>query len=72
MGLSRLVEATGSLPFERRDDVAGFFAKNPVDEAARALQKALEAMALRHELVTREAPRLSAWLKRGNFGKAVA
>ncbi|HET6346696.1 MAG TPA: M1 family metallopeptidase, partial [Myxococcota bacterium] len=29
MGLSRLVESTGSLPYARRDDVADFFTKNP-------------------------------------------
>jgi hypothetical protein len=63
MGISRLVEATGALPPELEKDVAAFFRKNPVQEAARALKKALEAMALNKELKARESNRLSAWLK---------
>ncbi|MCC6811265.1 MAG: M1 family metallopeptidase [Deltaproteobacteria bacterium] len=63
MGISRLVEATGALPPELEKDVASFFKKNPVDEAARALKKALEAMALNRELKARESGRLSAWLR---------
>ena len=63
MGISRLVEATGALPVDLRNDVASFFTAHPVEEARRALAKALEAMALRRELVEREAPRLSDWLR---------
>jgi len=63
MGVSRLVEATGALPVDLADDVAAFFARNPVEEAKRALAKALEAMALRRELLEREGPRLSRWLR---------
>ncbi len=65
MGIARLVEATGGLPVDLRDDVAAFFAQHPVDEAKRALQKALEAMDLRRELIEREARRLAEWLRRG-------
>jgi puromycin-sensitive aminopeptidase len=64
MGMARLVEATGSLPTELYADVERFFAKNPVEEAQRALKKALEAMALRRDLVARESPRLGDWLRR--------
>ena len=64
MGMARLVEATGALPLDLRADVERFFAENPVDEAQRALKKALEAMALRAELITREASRLGDWLRR--------
>jgi puromycin-sensitive aminopeptidase len=63
MGISRLIEATGALPFELRRDVVDFFTKNPVEEAKRALQKALEAMDLRHDLVRREAGALGQWLR---------
>jgi len=62
MGVSRLVESCGSLPVELADEVASFFAAHPVDEAKRALAKAEEALALRRELVQREAARLSEWL----------
>ncbi len=62
MGISRLVEATGALPFELYDDVREFFAQNPVAEAKRALQKALEAMTLREQLREREGARLGRWL----------
>ncbi len=64
MGISRLVEATGSLPFSYRDDVETFFACNPVPHAVRAVQKALEAMDTRHELLEREQEKLTAWLMR--------
>jgi puromycin-sensitive aminopeptidase len=64
MGVSRLVEATGALPVELKDDVQRFFTENPVDEAKRALAKALEAMTLRKELVARESSRLGEWLAR--------
>ena len=67
MGVSRLVESTGALPLAQQKDVQQFFTKNPVEEAKRALQKALEAMQLRHELVSREAPRLADWLKNARY-----
>ncbi len=63
MGVARLVEATGALPPRMRNDVRAFFTKHPVEEAKRALAKATEAMDLRAELIAREAPRLSTWLK---------
>jgi alanyl aminopeptidase len=63
MGISRLVEATGALPPSQEKDVAAFFKKHPVPEAARALKKALEAMALNRDLISREGRRLSAWLQ---------
>ena len=62
MGISRLVEATGALPSELRSEVEKFFTANPVPEAKRALQKALEAMALRQALIAREGERLHEWL----------
>jgi hypothetical protein len=68
MGVARLVEATGSLPTELAADVEEFFTKNPVEEAKRALQKALEAMKLRAELVQRETTALRKWLE-GDFAK---
>ncbi|MBI5508347.1 MAG: M1 family metallopeptidase [Deltaproteobacteria bacterium] len=63
MGLARLVEATGGLPVDLYDDVAAFFAVHPVEEATRALKKALESMRLRRELCRREAARLGEWLQ---------
>jgi len=63
MGLARLVEALGALPFALYGDVEHFFAKNPVDSAQRALQKALEAMRLRHAMQQREQERLIEWLE---------
>lgn len=62
MGIARLVEATGALPAELARDVEKFFTENPVEEAKRALQKALEAMRLKAELVKRETPTLNTWL----------
>lgn len=62
MGLARLVESTGSLPYAYRDEVKAFFTKNPVPEAKRALDKALEIMDSRHALQQREGRNLSAWL----------
>jgi puromycin-sensitive aminopeptidase len=67
MGISRLVESTGGLPYSLRGDVASFFQKNPVAEAERALKKALEGMDLWHDLQQREAPRLRAWLKKMGY-----
>ncbi len=63
MGLSRLVRATAGLPVELRDDVAAFFAANPVEEAKRALAQALESLDLDAELKRREGGRLAAWLR---------
>ena len=63
MGMARLVESTGALPQSQREHISAFFKKNPVPEAERALQKALETIDLRHELVKREAPRLQEWLE---------
>lgn len=64
MGISRLVEATGALPPQLRADVEKFFTDNPVPEAKRALQKALEAMQLRQGLIAREGARLHEWLSK--------
>ncbi len=61
-GIADLVEAAGALPPALKDDVEKFFARHPVDEAKRALQKALEAMDVRRALIERERPRLSSWL----------
>jgi puromycin-sensitive aminopeptidase len=63
MGLSRLIEATGALPATQKARLRAFFAANPVPEAKRALQKAIEAMELREELEKREIPHLTQWLK---------
>jgi puromycin-sensitive aminopeptidase len=62
MGMARLVEATGALPQSARASIVSFFKKNPVPEAVRAIQKALEAMDLRTELVARESARAAQWL----------
>lgn len=62
MGLARLVESTGNLPYAYRDEVQAFFTKNPVPEAKRALDKALEIMDSREALQKREGKNLSAWL----------
>ena len=64
MGVAHLVETTGAVPVDLRDDVASFFTEHPVEEATRALQKALEALDLRRSLIERESSRLSAWLRR--------
>ncbi len=72
MGISRLVETTGALPVDLRDDVAAFFEKHPVEEAKRAVAKALEALALRKDFLQREQPRLSGWLERRQKRDAVA
>jgi hypothetical protein len=63
MGLSRLIEATGALPSTQKMKLRAFFAANPVPEATRALQKAIETIELRAELEKRETPRLTQWLK---------
>jgi puromycin-sensitive aminopeptidase len=64
MGISRLVRATSGLPYSLRHEVAAFFEAHPVEEARRALAQALETLDLDEELRTREAPRLSEWLRR--------
>ena len=64
MGIARLVESTGSLPMELRNEVEQFFGNTPVPGAERAIQKALEQLDLRSELITRESQRLSTWLRR--------
>lgn len=69
MGIARLVEATGAIPVDLRDDVARFFMDHPVKEAKRALRKALEALDLRREFLAREAPRLKAWLAEAPYLK---
>ncbi len=63
MGLSRLIEATGALPPQQKARLRAFFTANPVPEAKRALQKAIEAIELREELEKREGKRLTQWLK---------
>jgi puromycin-sensitive aminopeptidase len=67
MGIARLVESLGSLPVDLQDDVAAFFARHPVAEATRALQKALEAMDLRRALLERATPALSTWLRHHGY-----
>ena len=64
MGIARLVESLGALPAAQGPVVRRFFAKHPVAEASRAMEKAYEAMRLREELQAREGPRLVAWLQR--------
>ncbi|HEY8369128.1 MAG TPA: M1 family aminopeptidase, partial [Thermodesulfobacteriota bacterium] len=68
MGLSRLVRAASGLPIEVRRDVADFFAKNPVEEARRALAQALESLDLDAELIARERDRLAGWLRAAPHG----
>ncbi len=63
LSMARLVQATGRLPAELAGDVETFFTEHPVPTAAAAVKKALEAMRLRAELKTREAPGVAAWLK---------
>ena len=45
MGVSRLGEATGSLPVELKADVQRFFVEHPVDEAKRALSYSTPSLA---------------------------
>ena len=63
MGIARLVESTGALPGSEKSIIRRFFTDNPVDEAKRALQKAIEAIEIRVELEKRETKRLSTWLE---------
>ena len=61
--ISRLVESTPSLRDARyAREVASFFKKHPVAEAARSLKQALEIFRLNTELRRRTAPGLAAWL----------
>jgi puromycin-sensitive aminopeptidase len=62
MGVSRVVEATASLPPSLRGDVVAFFEANPPVGAERALSRALERMDERRELVDRLVPPLRAAL----------
>lgn len=63
MGIVRVVEATGALPGSQKSNVRRFFTQHPVEEAKRALQKAIEAIELRAELEKRETKGLSRWLE---------
>ena len=63
MSIAGLVEATGALPLSLRDEVESFFVSHPVEEARRAVRKALEAMELRRELTHRAAAALGDWLR---------
>lgn len=58
MGLSRLVEAVGQLPFERRGEVEAFFAAHDHAGAERALERALERMDAFEEFRQRVTPDL--------------
>ncbi len=61
--VSRLVESTPSLRDPKfAKEVARFFKKNPVAEAARSLKQALEIFRLNAELRRRTAPGLTRWL----------
>ena len=62
LSLSNLVESLSALPVEKAAEVKEFFEKNPVPEAARSVDKALETMALKGELLTRVRPQVTAWL----------
>ena len=64
MCIARLVESLGALPAAQEPVLRRFFAKHPVAEASRAIEKAYEAMRLREALQAREGPRLEAWLQR--------
>ena len=46
-----------------KSDIQRFFKQNPVEEARRALQKALEAIDLTADLLGREEAHLGAWLQ---------
>lgn len=58
MGLSRVVEALGSLPHTRRAEIVRFFEEHPPAGAERALSRALERMDEREELRRRVTPPL--------------
>jgi len=61
--ISRLVESTPSLrDSQYADDVARFFKKNPVAEAARSLKQAAEIFRLNAELRRRTGPAIGRWL----------
>jgi aminopeptidase N len=63
MGIARLVESTGALPYSHKKDVASFFAKHPVAEAERAVKKAMEAFDLWAALRQQHEAPLGQWLK---------
>jgi hypothetical protein len=63
MGLSRLVEAVGSLKPVHRQEIVDFFDRNPPAGAERALARALESMDEREELRSRITPGLLARFK---------
>jgi puromycin-sensitive aminopeptidase len=58
MGLSRVVEAVGSLRAMHRDDIVGFFKDHSPRGAERALARALESLDQREELRQRVTPAL--------------
>jgi aminopeptidase N len=63
--LSRLVDATPALREPRyARELARFFRRHPLPEAARALRQALEVLRLNAELRRRTAPGLARWLER--------
>ena len=63
MSMSNLVESLGALDADKAEEVKEFFEKNPVPQASRSVEKALESSRLREALVTRTRPQLSQWLK---------
>ena len=71
MGLSRLVESLGSLPYDLRSDIEEFLDTNPIPEAARARLKALELIDIRKQCVDREGARFMSFLNQCE-NKAVA
>ncbi len=60
MGLSRVVEAVGGLPYAERAGIVSFFAAHPPTGGERALARALERMDEREELRARITPGLIA------------
>jgi puromycin-sensitive aminopeptidase len=62
MGVSRVVEAVGSLPGDRRGEIVSFFESHPPVGAERALARALETLDQREELYRRIIPQLVAFL----------
>jgi len=63
MGLSRVVEAVGGLPFVEREGIVKFFAEHPPTGGERALARALERLDEREELRARITPGLIARFK---------
>ncbi len=62
MGISRVVEAVGHLPGDRRAEIVSFFEAHPPIGAERALARALEGLDQREELYARITPQLVAFL----------